>query len=408
MNLFVARQPIFDTGKSTVGYELLYRESTVRNEYSALSGELASSRVMIGTFLSSGLESLTGDKIAYVNFTTDLVKNRVASLFPKDRLVVEILENVPPTREVLRACEWMKAEGYTLALDDYVVNPIFRPLTELADIIKVDFRNTTIDEQYEMLSSQMIAGKQFLAEKVETQEEFDLAKELGYSLYQGYFFAKPVVLSASPVPAGKLGLVRLLQAINMLQPDFNQIINAIESDVALALETIKLSNSAFYVRRQKITSIRQAVVTLGLEGVRKYIYLASLSRIADDSQDVLVSMSMLRSKSMEIVAASTGQANKSPEYSMLGLFSLLDALTACSFQQLFANLNISEEIMNILAGAEQNSKMAAVYRAMLCFERGDWQETSRIADAAGLSVDTIAEAYLESLKWYSELTGIAA
>jgi c-di-GMP-related signal transduction protein len=143
MDLYVARQPVFDKTRSIYGYELLYRESERENRYSEMDGEYASSRVITGAFLALGFDTLTSGKRAFINFTADLISSGVASLLPKEQLVIEILEYIVPTQEIIEACKELKAQGYSLALDDYVMDPVFEPLAMLADIIKVDFQKVS-------------------------------------------------------------------------------------------------------------------------------------------------------------------------------------------------------------------------------------------------------------------------
>jgi c-di-GMP-related signal transduction protein len=401
MELYVARQPVFDENRAIIGYELLHRDSIKQKEYSNKDGEYASSRVITSAFLTMGLDSLTDSKLAFINFTADLLMSGVASLLPKEQLVVEILESVAPTREIVKACRELKAQGYMLALDDYVLDPVFAPLAMMADFIKVDFRQLAATGQYNAVSLNQGHGVRFVAEKVETEEEFLRAADLGYTLFQGYFFAKPVVLSANALPAGKLGYIRLMQAVNNPNPDFSKIVAAIESDVTLSLETIKLSNSAYYGRRLKISSIRQAVVALGIEGVRKWIYLSSLRRLNTGKPDILVSTSVIRSKFMQLISEATGQRLKGPEYSMLGLFSLLDAITDCPFEALFAMLNIAEEVQEALLCSDCSTKIGYAYRTLLAYERAEWESAIDLADMLGLTLDNVAGAYMASIKWYS-------
>lgn len=407
MELYVARQPIFDTNKSIAGYELLHRESDRNNEYTQADGEFASSRVISTAFLSMGLDSLSGGRLAFINFTGDLLTSGVASLLPKELLVIEILETVAPTRAVLAACEKLKADGYTLALDDYVLSPVFDPFARLADIIKVDFRKTTEKSQYAAILHYRDLGIQFLAEKIESEEEFNRASKLGYTLFQGYFFAKPVILKSNAMLAGKLGYIRLMQAVNEETPDIGAIVSAIECDVTLAMETIKLSNSAYYGRRQKISSIRQAVVALGLDGVRKWIYLSALRRLGTGKPDVLVSTSVIRSKFMEMLAQASGQSVKSPEYAMLGLLSLLDALTGTSFETLLAELNISEDTKDVLVNGVNRAPLGTAFKIVTSYERGQWEDANLAAQSMGISLDMVAIAYITSLRWYNDFMKIS-
>lgn len=407
MELYVARQPIFDKFKAIAGYELLHRESDRANEYRSSDGGYATSRVITSTFLTMGLDSLTNGKLAFINFDTELLKSGVASLLPKDQLVIEILETIAPTRDIIETCIQLKRDGYKLALDDYVLDPVFDTLTKLADIIKVDFRQLSAEDQRRAILMHKGKGIQFLAEKVETEEEFSRAKSMGYSLFQGYFFAKPVILKTSTIPTTKLGYIRLMQAVNDANPDIRTITAAIESDVKLSMETIKLSNSALYGRRQRISSIRQAVVVLGMDGIRRWIYLASLRRLGTGKPDALISTSIIRSKFMETLAEAMGQAAKCPEYSMLGLFSLLDALTNCPFDTLLASMNIDDQIMEVLTGKSKESDLALAYRMIQYYELGQWQDTALLAGKLGLTLDQVAAAYYVALKWYHEFTNVS-
>ncbi len=403
MDLFVARQPIFDRNRNLVGYELLHRESEKFNEYSSADGEYATSRVITSAFLSMGLDSLTNGKLAFINFTASLLKSGVANLLPKDQLVIEIMETVAPTKDILNTCQQLKQNGYRLALDDYVLAPVFEPMTKLADIIKVDFRQLSLDDQYRSIQMNRHKGIEFLAEKIETEEEFNRAKEMGYGLFQGYFFAKPMILKTKTIVASKLGHIRLMQAVNSTDPDIRAIVSAIESDVKLSMETIKLSNSAYYGRLQRISSLRQAVVALGLDGIRRWIYLASLRRLGIGKPEALVTTSIIRAKFMELLGPMMGRADKSSEYSLLGLFSLLDALTGCPFEELLPAMNIDEEIIAILTGVAQDTSMAQALHLIQSYEQGQWQEANQASAKLGVSLGQVATAYYESLKWYYEL-----
>lgn len=401
MQLHVARQPIFNKQKQIVAYELLHRDAPGANAYTATDGNYATSSVITSAFLSFGLEVLTNDTLAYINFTSELLLQGVPMLLPKDQLVTEILENVEPTEEVLRACQALKDAGYTLALDDFVLRPGYEPLVDLSSIIKVDFRQSDINEQKAIIERYKDKGIQFLAEKVETEAEFARAIKLGYSMFQGYFFARPVTLSANAVPATKLGYVQLMQAVYEDTPDFSKIIHAIESDVSFSLDTVKLVNSAYFARRNKISSVKEAVVMLGLEGVRKWVNMSVMTRLARNKPDVLITHSLIRSKFLDLTAKKSGRGAVSSGYSMLGLFSLLDALVGCTFRSLFSNLNLSDTVKSILVDGDYTSDLGKAYRVMLSYEQGDWDAAAALCPKIGLTMDDIALIYLEALEWHS-------
>ena len=209
MNIFVARQPIFDRFKKLFGYELLFRNGS-KNYYEHVDGDEASNTVIANSFLTMGMQTVTGGKRAFINFTTNLLKNKVATSLPKDMIAVEILEDVEPDEEIILACRNLKELGYLIVLDDFVYHPRFQPLIELADIIKVDFLSTSYEERISILQQIGSTRIKFLAEKVETLEQYEEAFQLGFSYFQGYYFSQPIILSAKEIQNSKLNYMRLL------------------------------------------------------------------------------------------------------------------------------------------------------------------------------------------------------
>jgi c-di-GMP-related signal transduction protein len=195
---FIARQPILNRRRDVFAYELLFR-SGVQNSCEAVNLDQASASVFDTSFLI-GLQRLTGGQRAFVNCPRDFLLLDYISLFPRDLVVVELLETVKPDADVVHACRRLKQEGYLLALDDFVDTPDWGPLIEIADFIKVDFRLTSRVEQRTLAARYAEKGIRMLAEKVETQEEFSEAMEMGYSLFQGYFFASRKCCSSATFP----------------------------------------------------------------------------------------------------------------------------------------------------------------------------------------------------------------
>ena len=237
MDIFVARQPIFNQHREVYAYELLFR-SGFENAFGNVNGDQASSQVMTNSFLGIGLETLTGGKRAFVNFTRDLLVDEMALLFPSEQLVVEILENVEPDEEVLDSCRRLKQAGYSLALDDFCFERNYESLLKLADLIKVDFLSTTSKERCE--KSQQLTDQRItlLAEKVETQEDFEEAVRLGYTYFQGYFFSKPVVVSQRGIPGFEVPYIQILQSVRRPEIDFAELERIIKSDLSLTQQLL--------------------------------------------------------------------------------------------------------------------------------------------------------------------------
>jgi EAL and modified HD-GYP domain-containing signal transduction protein len=220
MDIFVARQPIFDQAQKVYAYELLFR-SSLANVFTHADPNQASSKVMSNSFFLLGIDFVTGGKKAFINLTSDLLVQEYATLLPKEAAVVEILETVDPTPEVLNACKNLKEAGYLIALDDFVDKAEYAPLLDLADIIKVDVLATGKEEQRVLLRRLAPKRLRFLAEKVETHEAFQEAAQLGFTYFQGYFFSKPVILKGKDVPGFKLHYFDILREIH--RPELNFI-----------------------------------------------------------------------------------------------------------------------------------------------------------------------------------------
>ena len=246
MEQFIARQPILDRDMNLFGYELLFRDS-LENCFSGVDEDEATSRVIAGSTLLFGLESLLGNGKGFINFTRKALLRDYASVLPKKQIVVEILENVAPDAEVMDACHRLKKKGYILALDDFVYDARYDELLKMADIVKVDFFVSDVSMREGAWPTFSVPrGVKMLAEKVETQEEFEQAREMGYDYFQGYFFSKPVIISKKDVPGFKINQLRMLQKVNEEEIDFDGLSDLIQADMSMAYKILRLTNSAAF------------------------------------------------------------------------------------------------------------------------------------------------------------------
>lgn len=304
METYVASQPIFDLKENVFAYELLFRKGT-QNYYEGMDGDQATTDVIVNSFLNIGIEKLTRGKRAFINFTTNLIKELTVYLLPSDLVVVEILENIEPDQDIVLACQKLKAAGYLLALDDFVFKEKFKPLIDLADIIKIDFTTTCEFERIDIVKRLSSHNIMFLAEKVETREEFDQALKAGYTLFQGYFFSEPLIVTGRNIPPFKLNCLRLLQEINNVDSNFKKMEDIIKGDVSLSYNLLKFINSAVFGLKMKINSIKQALVLMGLSEVRKWASLVTLQSVGKDKPNELVVNSLVRAAFGEALAYKT-------------------------------------------------------------------------------------------------------
>ena len=265
MTVFVARQPILDRSRRTRAYELLYR-SGPDSGYDAPDPDRATLQVIDTSFHVVGLEALTGRRRAFVNFTRDTLLEGYATSLPRECLVVEVLENVAPDAEVLTACRGLKAAGYPVALDDVITPDLPGVLVDLADIVKVDFRLTDRATRGQIARAFRGRGIRLLAEKVETEVEFRQAHADGYELFQGYFFARPNVVSGRAIPAVKQNLLRLLHEAHRPDPNHRHFEEIIRQDMAIAFKLLTHLRGAAWGQRRPVDSVRNALLLLGDRG----------------------------------------------------------------------------------------------------------------------------------------------
>lgn len=268
---FIARQPIVDREQRVKGYELLFRQ-TAENIFTNHDPDLASKRVM-DTAVLVGVDSLSNGRSIYLNCTRDTIVNGYVTLFSPEVTVVEIVETVDPDPDLISACRELQKAGYRIALDDFVDHPRFAPLAELADIVKVDVRLSSPAVRAQLARKYAHTHTQLLAEKVETHEEFAAVAELGYTLFQGYLFGKPVVLSTRDISSSRTTHLRIVQAANAAELDFLALEALIESEPALHNRLFRYLDSAAVSFTTAIKSILEALTLLGERNVRKWLKL---------------------------------------------------------------------------------------------------------------------------------------
>jgi len=400
MKVFVARQPIFDRRQRVFAYELLFR-SGLENFYHEKNGDFATAKVITNSFMLVGIESLTAGKRAFINFTANMLRNEIPALFPEELIGVEILEDVEPDEKILYACEKLKNSRYLLVLDDFVLSEKKIPLVELADILKVDFLTTSKKERADLAARFAGNRVQLLAEKVETITDFREALQLGYSYFQGYFFCRPDIISRSDIPSHRLTYLRILQELHREEPNFEELTRIVVADISLSYKLLRLVNSAIFGFRSRINSIKQALVILGLQEIKKWVTLLALKAMGDDKPDELMVNSVIRARFGEMIASVIGLQNRSSEFFLMGLFSMIDAFLDRPMAEILGELPISNDIKDALTGGE--NLLGEVYRLMTAYEKADWNLVTQHSGRLGLEEENVPQFFLKSVEWTNQL-----
>lgn len=365
------------------------------NAFPGVEDGLATSSLLSSSFFTVGIEQITSGRRAFINFPEEMVLRGIPTLFPASSIVVEILEDVEPTREVFAACQKLVKKGYLLALDDFVYTRAHRPLMEMAEIIKVDFTISSIDEIKELVEFSSKFHFKLLAEKIETYEEYTLARSLGFVYFQGYFFSKPEVLKNKEISSSQLIYMKLIMEINRVEFDVKKLENLVMQDVAISYKLLKCINSAYYSRLQPITSIRNAIAYLGEQGVRMFVTLIATAKLSESKPDELLRTSCIRARFLELVAAELGRDTE--EAFMLGLFSMVDAILDTPMESLLQQLPVSSDMVQALA--HQRGPLYPMLNIIQIYEAGQWVKLDEAIDQQGLVSSNMIEYYLDAVRW---------
>ncbi len=399
MENFIARQPIFNHKREVVAYELLFRNG-LKNVFEYPDGTEATSHVIVNSLMLFGIRALTCGTKALINVTAEVLENDYMMMLPNDLVIPEVLEDIVESEEIVAACLRLKKAGYQIALDDIVSLEGREQCLQFADILKIDFMDTDEAFQKDVAKRFESTDVIMLAEKVETYEEFERGLDMGYSLFQGYFFAKPEVLSKKSVPGAKLQYMQLMGQIQQPKINLQQIENLIKQDMSLSFRLLMYINSAFFGLRVEIRSIKQALVLLGENEVRKWAALVAMTFMGSDKPAELILTSLSRARFCEIVATHVGLKKQSQDLFLMGMFSLLDAIVDRSREELLAELPISEQITSALLG--EDSIFKDVLHMATSYECGNWKEFSGTAKKIGAPEEQIPDIYFTAVEWANQ------
>ncbi len=393
-DFYVGRQPIFDKKLNVVGYELLYRPHDA-SRAGVINGDQATSQVLLNSFVEIGLPRLVGSRSAFVNLTRKFIVN--SDLLPpeKDQLVLEVLENVEPDQELVDAVRKLSADGYRIALDDFIFHEHLRPLVELADIIKIDLRALDRDTLEEHVRALADYPAKLLAEKVETPEELEHCQQLGFDYFQGYFLCCPRNIKGRRLPANKVNTMRLVSKLQDPATDLDHLEEIIAQDVTLSYKLLRYLNSAAFTGRKKISSIRHAIVYLGHRAIKNWATLIALADI-DDKPNELINTALMRAKMCELLARALDKQDRESAFTV-GMFSVLDAMLDTPLPDLVADLPLSSEVTEALL--HHQGEFGCVLQTAVAYDRGEWEHIN----CPGVADDLLPDIYLMAVEWAREM-----
>ena len=389
----MARQPILNRDEQVFGYELLFRDG-IENIFRASDTD-AAARSTLDSTLMMGFDVLCDGQRAFINCTRELLLKDGITLLPSEQTVVEILEDVEADDLVIAACERMKVAGYTIALDDFVANDRRESLTALADILKVDFERTTRAEQAALVKRFAPLGRRMLAEKVETQEQFLAAKDMGYVYFQGYFFRRPEVLKAREIPTNRVNYLRMLAAVSKDELDLKELEQIIKTEASVLYRLLRYLNSPLFGMRNEIHSIRHALAILGERETRRWIRLVTLVSAGQQKSSDLVLSALVRARFCELVATKIPRTQS--DLFLVGMVSMMDAILEIPMDEILEKIALDKETKCVLSG--RGGRLQPVYDLMLAQEAGKWQAAKQSADQLRIHESEAGELWWQAMQW---------
>jgi c-di-GMP-related signal transduction protein len=395
---FVARQPILTGDERVFGYELLFRDGV--EDFFRSPDPDAASRSTLNTSMLLGLDVLCDGHRAFINCTRETLLKDYITFLPSEQAVVEILETVPPDDLVIAACRRLKEAGYTIALDDFAVNDPRESLTDFADIIKVDLRDTSTADAAAMVKRYGPWRCRMLAEKVETREEFVAAKKAGFLYFQGYFFRRPEILTAQEIPANRMNYLRMLTAVSQPELDVREIENLVKGEASLCYRLLRYLNSAAFGFANEIHSVRHALSILGEREVRRWIRLVATLGAGQGKTSELVLSAMVRARFCEVLSPKVPHGDS--DLFLVGLLSLMDAILEIPMSQVLDKIPIDQETKSVLLGGA--SRLRPFYQLMLAQESGEWKTAKELTAQLHLNETDVAECYWQAMQWAREMS----
>ncbi|MBN8236150.1 EAL domain-containing protein [Halobacillus kuroshimensis] len=406
MEVFVARQPILTVEDDVYAYELLYRNSE-ENRFVPMDENKATSDVLMNSFVTIGLERLSNHKPCFINFTEDLLLEKIPAYFAPEELVVEILEDVSFSFEMIQVCRELKSKGYTIALDDFI-DPERASIFELlhyVDIIKVDIRMVTEENRRKIMALAGNYNIRLLAEKVETREEHERCLQEGFELFQGFYYSRPDIVKGVDIPFFTSTYVQMLMELSTADEDIDmeRITKILEQDPALTYKLLRLINTSRRESKIPVESIKQAVMLLGTESLKKWLYVLSVDQTIPAKSAhtrLIVKTSLVRAKMCEQMAVKIYTKEKAEGYFLTGFMSLIDVLTQRPSLETIEPLPLAEEIKEAFRG--ENNTYRKLLDIAVKLEAADFDWLERLTDFP-LTLSQLFECYGRAAAWAERL-----
>ncbi len=402
-NIYVGRQPILDRSQAIYAYELLFRSGHVEKAEFHCDVS-ATARVITSVFNELGLEQALGDAFGFINVSEDMLMSEAVELLPADKIVIELLETIPPTPAVIERARALVRKGFRLALDDVLdLEDDYKPLVEIASFIKIDLLGVATDALPDLVERFRPYKAKLLAEKVDSAEQAQRCHELGFAYFQGYFFARPSVLSTRTLSAGETTLLRLLGMV-IGDAETAAMEPLIKQEPALLVNLMRITNSIGSGSKRQISTAREAITLLGRRQLQRWLQLLLFcSQGSSKTNMPLLNMVATRARTMELLAERCDMRDGDPDSAFLtGILSLLPALLRVPMDEVLKTLAVDRNIHSALTDGA--GTLGRLLRLLRCWEEDATTDfAATLATLPPLSGEDFTVAVSEAMGWAAGL-----
>ncbi len=393
---YVARQPIFNCRQQTIGHELLFRDGEC-NAFPVIDANEATCRLVLENYMAIGDDRSYKGQRNFINFPQGCLVNLMPLLLPKNKVVIEILETCIPNDELFLAIKYLYHKGYIIALDDFEYDVRWQRFFRYVHIIKLDLVILGLEKACDFVRNNRHLKVKFLAEKVETYNDFQTTLKAGFDLFQGYYFSRPELLKRRKVAPSELTTIQLLQAISTESVDFSEIESIINRDVSLSYLLLRYVNNANPRLIDPISSFHQALVYLGEDKLRIFVGVVATAHAALDKPKALYTLSLQRAKMCEKLVNHSKLSVQPQQAFLMGMFSLLDALLDSSLADILALLKLQPMIQAALL--HRQGELGQVLNLVDAFDQADWSQVAIVCCGLGISEQQVQDGYLQAVVW---------
>lgn len=400
MRFYMARQPILNRKKHVVAYELLFRNSRENSFPQGVIDKVATAKLLINSYLNMDLEELTEGKPALVNFPAHFLSKHLLYMQPYKNIVVEVLETVSPSDENFSIIKELFNLGYNLALDDFVYSPQWERFLPFFKLIKIDIISTPLDSVSHLIPMFKRYNLKLLAEKVETLDEFKLAESLGFDYFQGYFFCKPEIMEGNEIGATQYSIMSIYHEIIKPEFSFHKLERFFLQDLDLTYKLLKFVNSSQFKHAKEFTSLKQTMVFLGENKLRKFVGLIILAELNPNKPAVLIHNTMIRARLCEELASLMGYPSLIESAFLTGLLSTLDVILDKPMARVLEQLPLDQQIKCALLKNE--GYLAHCLQLALAYMEGDWGSVDYFTDTYKIDPDRLISRCDRVYSWLNQ------